>query len=116
MLNRTSTPLVSVIVNCFNGEKYLEAAINSVLQQTYENWELIFWDNQSTDRSAEIFLQYNDQRLKYFRADSHTLLYAARNSAIANSSGELIAFLDVDDWWAADKLERQVPQFENDNV
>ena len=116
MHNRPSTPLVSVIVNCFNGEKFLDAAIDSVLLQTYENWELIFWDNQSTDKSAEIFLRYTDRRLKYFRADSHTLLYAARNSAIANSNGELIAFLDVDDWWAPDKLERQVPQFENEKV
>lgn len=112
----SSKPLVSVIMNCYNGEKFLDDAIKSVLIQTYENWELIFWDNQSTDRSAEIFLRYDDQRLKYFRAQSHSLLYAARNRAIANSKGDLIAFLDVDDWWNPDKLKRQIPLFENDRV
>ena len=58
--------LVSVIVNCFNGEKYLSETIESVISQNYTNWELIFWDNISTDLSAEIFNKYNDRRLKYF--------------------------------------------------
>ena len=61
-------PLVSVIMNCYNGEEYLSHAINSVLNQTYKNWEIIFWDNQSTDKSAEIFKAYNDKRLKYYSA------------------------------------------------
>ena len=52
-----SKPLVSVIVNCFNGEKYLSEAIDSVLSQNYINWELIFWDNLSIDSSAEIFIK-----------------------------------------------------------
>ena len=51
-------PLVSIIINCFNGEKYLRNAIDSVIEQTYKNWEIIFWDNQSTDKSAEIFKSY----------------------------------------------------------
>ena len=52
----TETPLVSILMNCFNGEEYLQEAIDSIISQTYENWELIFWDNQSIDKSAEIFL------------------------------------------------------------
>lgn len=112
----TSTPLVSVIMNCYNGEAFLASAVDSVLAQTYENWEIIFWDNQSTDSSAEIFLRYDDRRLKYFHAEIHTSLYAARNSAIANSNGDFIAFLDVDDWWNPDKLERQLPLFENKKI
>lgn len=58
-------PLVSVIMNCYNGSKYLKESIDSVLNQTYSNYEIIFWDNQSTDNSAEIFNSYTDSRLKY---------------------------------------------------
>ena len=50
-------PLVSILMNCYNGEEYLKEAIDSVINQEYKNWELIFWDNQSTDRSAEIFFE-----------------------------------------------------------
>ena len=71
-MTMTSKPLVSILMNCYNGEKFLREAIESVLAQTYNNWELIFWDNQSTDRSAEIFKSYFDKRLKYFYALKHT--------------------------------------------
>ena len=89
-----SKPLVSVIVNCFNGEKYLSEAIDSVISQNYINWELIFWDNLSTDTSAEIFNKYNDSRLKYFLTEKHTNLSEARALAIEKSQGEIITFLD----------------------
>ena len=59
-------PLVSIIMNCLNGEKYLNSAIDSVINQTYKNWELIFWDNRSTDNSANILKKYKDKRIKYF--------------------------------------------------
>jgi glycosyltransferase involved in cell wall biosynthesis len=103
-------------MNCFNGEKYLREAIDSVYAQRYENWEIIFWDNQSIDRSAEIFKSYDDPRLRYFYAPKRTLLYEARNSAMEHARGELIAFLDVDDWWLPDKLEKQVPLFSDPEV
>jgi glycosyltransferase involved in cell wall biosynthesis len=108
--------LVSVIMNCFNGENYLREAIDSVLAQTYQNLEIVFWDNQSSDRSAEIFKSYTDPRLKYFYAPKHTWLYEARNYAIAQARGEFIAFLDVDDWWHPDKLEQQIPLFRDAEV
>ena len=104
-------PLVSIIMNCYNGEAYLSESIESVLSQTYKNWELIFWDNRSVDKSAEIFKSYKDKRFKYYYASQHTSLYNARNQAIKKSSGEFIAFLDVDDFWAKDKLELQIPFF-----
>ena len=66
-------PLVSIIMNCYNGETYLIQSIESVLSQTYKNWELIFWDNRSNDKSAEIFKSYKDSRFKYFYAPEHTL-------------------------------------------
>ena len=109
-------PLVSVIMNCFNGEKYLKDAIDSVISQTYKNWELIFWDNQSKDKSSEIFKSYKDKRLKYFLANQHTTLYKARNLAIEKSKGDYIAFLDTDDLWEKDKLELQMHFFNNPEV
>jgi glycosyltransferase involved in cell wall biosynthesis len=107
---------VSVIMNCYNGERYLRKAIDGVLAQTHQNWELIFWDNQSTDRSAEIFKSYPDPRLKYFYAPKHTWLYEARNYAIEKAGGEFFAFHDVDDWWMPSKLEKQIPLFSDPQV
>lgn len=108
--------LISVVMNCYNGEKFLRQAIESVIGQGWTNWELIFWDNQSTDRSAEIFRSYDDPRLKYFYAPAHTFLYEARNFALEKASGDFYAFLDVDDWWSSDKLEKQMPLFSDPQV
>ena len=111
-------PLVSVLINCYNGEKYLSQAVESVLAQTYKNWEIVFWDNQSSDSSAEKFQQYakKDDRLRYFYSSKHTLLYEARNLAIKKTRGEFIAILDADDWWHPQKLEMQIPCFKDKKV
>lgn len=109
-------PLVSVIMNCCNGEKYVEEAIQSVLSQTYSNWELVFWDNQSTDSTANIVKNFNDQRIKYFLAPSFTPLGEARNLAISHSQGDIVAFLDSDDIWLPRKLEMQIEKFSQANV
>ncbi|ALV23671.1 glycosyltransferase, family 2, putative [Campylobacter iguaniorum] len=106
-------PLVSVIMNCFNSDKYLKEAIDSVLAQTYQNWELVFWDNQSTDDSANIVKSYKDNRIKYFYASSFEPLCEARNLAIEKANGEYIAFLDCDDKWYNKKLERQLNLLNN---
>ena len=109
--------LVSIIINCFNGEEYLREALESVISQTYKNWEIIFWDNQSTDTSAKIFKNYQDNRLKYYLASSHTkILYEARNYALKKATGDFIAFLDADDYWLPDKLEKQMPLFNDPKV
>ena len=109
-------PLISVIMNCYNGGKYLEESINSLVNQTYQNWELIFWDNLSTDNSYEIFNKFNDKRLKYFRSTKHVILYQARNLALQKTNGDFIAFLDTDDIWLPNKLEKQVPLFNNPKI
>ena len=101
---KSKEPLVSILMNCYNGEKYLREALDSILAPTYKNWELIFCDNQSTDKSVEIFKSYADERLKYFYAPTHTLLYEARNYATEKSVGKFIAFLDVDDYKETNKL------------
>ena len=107
-------PLVSIIINCYNGEKYLDKAIKSVLDQDYRCWEIIFFDNNSTDASSSILKRYKDRRIKYFKSQKTYPLYKARNLAISKSKGELIAFLDVDDWWLKNKLNKQVKVFLKD--
>ena len=97
--NSSINPKFSVIMNCLNGSKYLKQSINSLLDQHYQNWELIFWDNNSTDNSRDIFNTFNDKRLKYFFNNNKTSLYAARNLSINKAKGDYITFLDTDDYW-----------------
>jgi|688.fasta_scaffold67874_3 glycosyltransferase involved in cell wall biosynthesis len=111
-----SDNLVSVIINCYNGEKYLEECIESVLNQTYKNWEIIFWDNQSTDNSKKIIEKFIDERIKYFYAPTHEILYSARNYALKRANGKYISFLDTDDCWFPNKLELQMSLFENEDI
>ncbi len=111
-----SNYLVSIIINCYNGEKYLSEAIKSVLFQTYKNFEIIFWDNKSIDNSKSIYKNFNDKRLRYFYSKTHTSLYEARNLAIRKSRGDFIAFLDVDDYWEKNKLYEQVKKLKNKKV
>lgn len=106
--------LISVIINCYNGELYLREAIDSVINQTYSNWELIFWDNCSTDNSAEILLSYKDPRIKYYLSDKNVPLGQARNQAIEKATGGYIGFLDADDIWAPNKLEVQMQKMLSD--
>jgi len=106
-------PLVSVVINCYNSDTYLKEAIDSVISQTYPNWEIIFWDNQSTDKSAEIVKSYNDERVKYFYASVHTPLGEARNLAIEKSRGVWIGILDCDDMWHNNKLEIQLENIDD---
>ena len=114
---KKSGPLISVLVNCFNGEKFLDQALNSISRQTYKNLEVILWDNQSSDNSAKIFSKYlEDKRFKYYLSSRHTTQYTARSEAMGKACGELVAFLDVDDYWDSDKLSKQVQLFDDKKV
>jgi glycosyltransferase involved in cell wall biosynthesis len=104
-------PLVSVVINCFNGERYLREAMDSIAAQTYSAWEIVFWDNGSTDASAEIARGYGS-RVRYFRAAETTPLGAARNLALQQTSGTYVAFLDCDDVWMPDALATLVSAME----
>ena len=108
-------PVVSVIMNCYNGERYLQEAIDSVYTQTFSDWEIILWDDASKDRTAEIAKSY-DEKLRYFKGEKATALGQARNWAIDKARGEFIAFLDQDDVWLCDKLSKQIPIFEDPAV
>lgn len=94
-------------MNCHNGEKFLCDAIKSIYAQTYSNWEIIFWDNASNDASKEIALSF-DHKIKYFLTKNKTTLGEARNLALKKAKGEYICFLDCDDLYYPQKLERQV--------
>jgi len=105
-------PKVSVIMNCYNCSKYLREAIDSVYAQTFTNWEIIFWDNASTDNSSNVAKSY-DAKLRYFCNDKTTPLGNARNLAVQQACGEYIAFLDCDDIWLPEKLKLQINLLDN---
>jgi glycosyltransferase involved in cell wall biosynthesis len=104
--------IVSVIMNCYNCCSFLKESIDSVYAQTYNKWEIVFWDNGSTDDSALIAKSY-DQRLHYYFVKETTNLGEARNLAITKAAGKYIAFLDCDDIYISDKLEKQVDIMES---
>ena len=106
--SQNNYPLVSVIVNCHNGETYLKKSINSILNQSYKNFEVIFFDNSSNDESKNIFKSFNDKRLKYFYGKNKINLYKARNKAIYKASGDYITFLDTDDFWSKNFLREHI--------
>lgn len=108
-------PKVCVIMPCYNGEKFIGEAIESVLNQTYNNWELIIVDDGSTDNSKEVIKRYfNDNRIKYIAHKENRGIPAARNTGIKASKGEYIAFLDQDDIWLPEKLKEQIEIFNVD--
>ena len=94
-------------MNGYNSEKYLREAIDSIYNQTFKDWEIIFIDNCSTDSTKEIVLSY-DEKIKYFKTDRNIPLGEARNFGLQKCKGEYLAFLDTDDIWLQDKLERQI--------
>jgi len=100
-------------MNCYNEAKYVGQALDSLFGQTFQDWELIFWDNASTDESAEIAKSYGD-RVRYYRSESMTLLATARRLAYEQTRAPYIAILDADDIWMPQKLERQLELFRSD--
>jgi glycosyltransferase involved in cell wall biosynthesis len=113
---KKKAPLISVILNCYNGENFLRKAIDSVIKQTYKNWELIFWDNQSSDNSTLIAKSFKDKRIKYFYSNIHTTQYRARNLALKQTKGEFVMFLDCDDYYLKDCLKNQSKLLKRKNI
>lgn len=111
------TPLVSIIINSYNGEKFIKKSLESALIQTYKNYEIIFWDNCSTDNTEDIIVNFNkSNRIKYFKSNVHELQYLARSRAVQKAKGKYFAFLDVDDWWDENKLINQINLFKSKDV
>ncbi|WP_339213226.1 glycosyltransferase family 2 protein [Ornithinibacillus sp. FSL M8-0202] len=103
-------PLISVITPAFNAEKFITQTIESVLEQTYSNWEMIIVDDCSTDRTIELITAYSqkDNRIKLLQLEKNSGSAVARNVAMKNAKGKYIAFLDSDDIWFPGKLEKQL--------
>ncbi len=106
-------PRVSVHIPCYNSEKYISETIKSVLAQSFGDFELIIINDGSRDRTEEIVKSFQDSRIRYLYQENRGLS-AARNRAVSVSGGEFIAFLDHDDLWMPDKLEKQIAVFEKD--
>jgi glycosyltransferase involved in cell wall biosynthesis len=108
--------MFSVIINIYNGEVFLEEAIDSVLAQRFEDWELILWDDGSTDRTQEICATYTDPRIRYVRSPENRGLGSARNASFAIARGRWITYLDHDDIWLPNKLAAQHALIEADRT
>ncbi|HOT22718.1 MAG TPA: glycosyltransferase family 2 protein [Sedimentibacter sp.] len=110
--------LISIIMPAYNCEKYVEEAINSVLAQSYRNWELIVIDDGSVDNTRNIITEYlqNDFRISLLSNEKNIGVSAARNRGIDFAKGKWIAFLDSDDMWTPYKLEKQIEAVEENNA
>lgn len=100
--------LVSVIMPSYNTAKFIEETINSVLNQTYQNFEIIIVDDCSTDNTDEVVAQIRDERIKYIKNEKNSGAALSRNRALREAKGKWIAFLDSDDVWLPEKLEKQI--------
>lgn len=107
--NHKEKGLVSIITPSYNTADYIEETINSVINQTYKNWELIIVDDCSTDNTDEVVRNFlKDKRVKYLKNVKNSGAAISRNKALLEAKGEYIAFLDSDDIWEKDKLKKQV--------
>ena len=104
----TDYGLVSIIMPNYNSAKFIRQTVESVIAQTYENWELIIVDDCSKDESMEIVAQLGDERIRVMRNEVNSGAAVSRNHAIEAARGRWIAFLDSDDLWEADKLTRHI--------
>ncbi len=110
--------LCSVIMPAYNSGKYIAEAIESVIKQTYTNWELLIVNDCSTDNTEEIIKTYQkqDKRIKLITLKKNQGVANARNTAIKNAKGRYIAFLDADDYWEKEKLQKQIQILQSSNA
>lgn len=109
-MSENTTPLVSIIMPTYNSEKYISESINSIINQTYQNWELLITDDFSTDRTIDKVkaLIKDDNRIKLFLLQKNSGPGVARNNSIKMAKGRYIAFCDSDDKWKSEKLDKQL--------
>lgn len=111
-------PLVSIITPAYNAERFIGETIESVLKQTYPHWEMIIVDDKSTDRTVEIVESYvkQDSRIKLIQLEKNSGSAVARNTAMDNAKGRYLAFLDSDDLWMEEKLEKQLKFMQENDI
>jgi len=98
-------PIISIVIPSYNQAHFLTRAIQSLVDQTYQNWEAIIVDNHSEDSSVEVAAGFNDSRIRIFSIHNYGVIATSRNKGIDESTGEWIALLDSDDWWIPEKLQ-----------
>jgi len=104
----TSCPKISILMPTYNRGAFIGETIESILNQTYQNWELIIVDDGSDDDTEEVISQVKDQRIRFYKAGRIAINGKIKNIGLEKAKGELIAFIDSDDLWAETKLEKQV--------
>lgn len=107
--------LVSVIMPSWNTDRFIANSIQSVINQTYQNWELIIVDDCSTDNTDSVVASFSDKRIKYLKNEKNCGAALTRNRALREAKGEWIAFLDSDDLWMPKKLEKQIAFMQENN-
>ena len=108
--------LVSIITPSYNSAKFIKQCIESVIAQTYTNWEMLIVDDYSSDNSLQILKKYNDKRIQLIELDKNVGASESRNVAIRKAKGKYIAFLDSDDLWEPQKLEKQISFMETEDI
>lgn len=106
-------PLLSIVIPTYNRSFDLKRAIDSILSQTYKNWEVVIVDNHSKDNTDEVIKNFQDSRIRLYKIHNNGVIAASRNLGIKYSNGEYIAFLDSDDWWHSSKLEKSLEALNN---
>jgi glycosyltransferase involved in cell wall biosynthesis len=111
-------PLVSIITPSFNSEKFIAETIQSVQNQTYKNWEMIIVDDYSSDETVAIVtkMALQDNRIQLFQSEKNSGTGIARNTALEKAKGRYVSFLDADDLWKPQKLEKQIDFLKTNNV
>ena len=109
-------PEVSIITPCYNSSKFLQQTIDSVLNQTFTDWEWLITDDKSTDNSVEIIRKVNDERIKLTVAEKNGGAGHARNLSLEKATGRFITFLDADDFWEPNFLEEMVSFMKKENA
>lgn len=109
-------PEVSIITPCYNSSKFLQETIDSVLHQSFTDWEWLITDDCSLDNSIEILENQNDKRIKIFRTEKNGGAGAARNISLQNATGRFITFLDADDFWESNFLEQMISFMKQENA
>ena len=100
--------LISIVVPVYNSEKYIQETIQCILDQTYQNWEIIFVDDCSKDKSVQIIERYHDKRMRLYQNKKNRGPAYSRNKGISKAQGRYLAYMDADDLCDRDKLEKQL--------
>ena len=112
-MNIKFNPLISIVIPTFNHANYLSKALQSVLHQTYTNWEAIVIDNHSTDDTGKVINKFNDHRINYLKIQNNGVIAKSRNIGINSAKGDWVAFLDSDDLWTNNKLKTCIESINN---